>query len=433
MKTVRVVGGGLAGTEAAYQLLKRGFGVELYEMRPTRMTPAHKTGELAELVCSNSLKSTDVGTAQGLLKKEMSMLGAMITECASRAAVPAGGALAVDREAFSREVERTLSEFDNFRLLREEVTEITPDTVIATGPLTSDKLYEAIDGYTGGGRLHFYDAVAPIVSLDSVDMSKAFYSSRYGKGSADYLNCPMSREEYEVFVGELVGAERVILRDFEKGDVFEGCMPVEVMAARGADALRFGPLRPVGIRDSEGNRFYAIVQLRAEDREGKLANIVGFQTNLTFPEQRRVFGLIPALRDAEFVRYGVMHRNTFLNAPGLLGEDFMLKGSNGVYFAGQMTGVEGYMESAMSGMIAGISLARRLLGKPPITFPATTMCGSLAKYVAEYPGEYQPMHVSFALVPPLEANVKGKKERKLAYAERAIADLGDYLEEIKEV
>ncbi len=433
MKTVRVVGGGLAGTEAAYQLLKRGFGVELYEMRPTRMTPAHKTGGLAELVCSNSLKSTDVGTAQGLLKKEMSMLGAMITECAARAAVPAGGALAVDREAFSREIERTLSEFDNFRPVREEVTEITPETVIATGPLTSDTLYDAIDRYTGGDRLHFFDAVAPIVSLDSVDMDKAFYSSRYGKGSADYLNCPMNREEYEVFVKELVGAERVILRDFEKGDVFEGCMPVEVMAARGADALRFGPLRPVGIRDGEGNRFYAVVQLRAEDREGRLANIVGFQTNLTFPEQRRVFGLIPALRDAEFVRYGVMHRNTFLNSPGLLGEDFMLKGSNGVYFAGQMTGVEGYMESAMSGMIAGISLARRLLGKPPITLPATTMCGSLAKYVAEYPGEYQPMHVSFALVPPLEASVKGKKERKLAYAERAIADLGDYIEEIKEV
>ena len=433
MKTVRVVGGGLAGTEAAYQLLKRGFGVELYEMRPTRTTPAHKTGGLAELVCSNSLKSTDVGTAQGLLKKEMSMLGAMITECAARAAVPAGGALAVDREAFSREIERTLSEFDNFRPVREEVTEITPETVIATGPLTSDTLYDAIDRYTGGDRLHFFDAVAPIVSLDSVDMDKAFYSSRYGKGSADYLNCPMNREEYEVFVKELVGAERVILRDFEKGDVFEGCMPVEVMAARGADALRFGPLRPVGIRDGEGNRFYAVVQLRAEDREGRLANIVGFQTNLTFPEQRRVFGLIPALREAEFVRYGVMHRNTFLNSPGLLGEDFMLKGSNGVYFAGQMTGVEGYMESAMSGMIAGISLARRLLGKPPITLPATTMCGSLAKYVAEYPGEYQPMHVSFALVPPLEANVKGKKERKLAYAERAIADLGDYIEEIKEV
>lgn len=433
MKTVRVVGGGLAGTEAAYQLLKRGFGVELYEMRPTRTTPAHKTGGLAELVCSNSLKSTDVGTAQGLLKKEMSMLGAMITECAARAAVPAGGALAVDREAFSREIERTLSEFDNFRPVREEVTEITPETVIATGPLTSDTLYDAIDRYTGGDRLHFFDAVAPIVSLDSVDMDKAFYSSRYGKGSADYLNCPMNREEYEVFVKELVGAERVILRDFEKGDVFEGCMPVEVMAARGADALRFGPLRPVGIRDGEGNRFYAVVQLRAEDREGRLANIVGFQTNLTFPEQRRVFGLIPALRDAEFVRYGVMHRNTFLNSPGLLGEDFMLKGSNGVYFAGQMTGVEGYMESAMSGMIAGISLARRLLGKPPITLPATTMCGSLAKYVAEYPGEYQPMHVSFALVPPLEASVKGKKERKLAYAERAIADLGDYIEEIKEV
>ena len=433
MKTVRVVGGGLAGTEAAYQLLKRGFGVELYEMRPNKMTPAHKTGGLAELVCSNSLKSTDTGTAQGLLKKEMSMLGAMITECAKRAAVPAGGALAVDREAFSLEVERTLSEFDNFRQVREEVTEITPDTVVASGPLTSDKLYEAIDGFTGGNRLHFFDAVAPIVSLDSVDMSKAFYSSRYGKGSADYLNCPMNREEYETFVKELVGAERVILRDFEKGDVFEGCMPVEVMAARGADALRFGPLRPVGIRDGEGNRFYAVVQLRAEDRDMRFANIVGFQTNLTFPEQRRVFGLIPALRNAEFVRYGVMHRNTFLNAPGLLDENFMLRGSEGVYFAGQMSGVEGYMESAMSGMIAGIACARRLLGKPPITLPATTVCGSLTRYVAGYAGEYQPMHVSFSLVPPLEINVKGKKERKLAYAERAITDLGNYLEEIKEV
>lgn len=423
----------MAGTEAAYQLLKRGFGVVLYEMRPEVMTPAHRTGELAELVCSNSLKSTDIGTAQGLLKKEMAMLGAMIPECAMRAAVPAGGALAVDREAFSREAERTLGEFDNFRLVREEVTEITPDTVIATGPLTSDKLYTAIDGYTGGGRLHFYDAVAPIVTLDSVDMSKAFYSSRYGKGSADYLNCPMNEEQYKAFRTELVNAERVILREFEKGDVFEGCMPVEVMAARGEDALRFGPLRPVGIRDAEGNRYYAIVQLRSEDNEGRLANIVGFQTNLTFPEQRRVFGMIPALEKAEFVRYGVMHRNTFLKAPGLLRDDFMLEGSEGVYFAGQMTGVEGYMESAMSGMLAGIGMARRLLSKPPITLPLTTMCGSLAKYVASYAGDYQPMHVSFALVPPLDGKVKGKAERKLAYAERALADLGRYLEEIKEV
>lgn len=428
---VKIVGGGLAGCEAAYQLLKRGYNVELYEMRPVRKTPAHKTEGLAELVCSNSLKSEDGTTSQGLLKNEMKLLGSLILECAEVARVPAGGALAVDREIFSREVERRLNEFEGFKLIREEVTGINDNVIIATGPLTSDALTENILRLTGADKLYFYDAVAPIVTLESVDKDKSFWSARYGKGSDDYLNCPMSKEEYDLFYNALVNAQTVLLKDFEKREIFEGCMPVEVMAKRGVDALRFGPLRPVGIHGENGEKYYAVVQLRKEDNYDSLVNLVGFQTNLTFQEQKKVFSLIPALHDAEFVRYGVMHRNTYINSPAVLDSSFALKEHPSIFFAGQITGVEGYMESTMSGLLAGINMARYIENKKPLSLPETTMCGSLSNYVATCRSNFQPMHVSFALLPPLDGKVK-KHERKAKYAERAIEDLKQYIETIRE-
>ncbi|MBO7177486.1 MAG: methylenetetrahydrofolate--tRNA-(uracil(54)-C(5))-methyltransferase (FADH(2)-oxidizing) TrmFO [Clostridia bacterium] len=428
---VKIIGGGLAGCEAAYQLLKKGYEVELYEMRPVNNTAAHKTEGLAELVCSNSLKSEDGTTSQGLLKNEMKLFGSLILECAEVARVPAGGALAVDRNIFSQEVERRLNEFKGFKLIREEVKEIGDDVIVATGPLTSDALCENILKLTGADKLYFYDAVAPIVTLESVDKEKSFWSARYGKGSDDYLNCPMSKEEYDAFYNALVNAQTVVLKDFEKREIFEGCMPVEVMAKRGVDALRFGPLRPVGIWGENGERYYAVVQLRKEDNYDSLVNLVGFQTNLTFGEQKKVFSMIPALHDAEFVRYGVMHRNTYINSPAVLNEDFSLKENPTIFFAGQITGVEGYMESTMSGLIAGINMARKLSGKDTMSLPETTLMGSLSRYVSNCRSNFQPMHVSFALLPPMEGKTK-KNERKAKYAERAICDLRKYLEEVKE-
>ena len=428
---VKIIGGGLAGCEAAYQLLKKGYEVELYEMRPVNNTAAHKTEGLAELVCSNSLKSEDGTTSQGLLKNEMKLFGSLILECAEVARVPAGGALAVDRNIFSQEVERRLNEFKGFKLIREEVKEIGDDVIVATGPLTSDALCENILKLTGADKLYFYDAVAPIVTLESVDKEKSFWSARYGKGSDDYLNCPMSKEEYDAFYYALVNAQTVVLKDFEKREIFEGCMPVEVMAKRGVDALRFGPLRPVGIWGENGERYYAVVQLRKEDNYDSLVNLVGFQTNLTFGEQKKVFSMIPALHDAEFVRYGVMHRNTYINSPAVLNEDFSLKENPTIFFAGQITGVEGYMESTMSGLIAGINMARKLSGKDTMSLPETTLMGSLSRYVSNCRSNFQPMHVSFALLPPMEGKTK-KNERKAKYAERAICDLRKYLEEVKE-
>ncbi|MBO5773480.1 MAG: methylenetetrahydrofolate--tRNA-(uracil(54)-C(5))-methyltransferase (FADH(2)-oxidizing) TrmFO [Clostridia bacterium] len=428
---VKIIGGGLAGCEAAYQLLKKGYEVELYEMRPVNNTAAHKTEGLAELVCSNSLKSEDGTTSQGLLKNEMKLFGSLILECAEVARVPAGGALAVDRNIFSQEVERRLNEFKGFKLIREEVKEIGDDVIVATGPLTSDALCENILKLTGADKLYFYDAVAPIVTLESVDKEKSFWSARYGKGSDDYLNCPMSKEEYDAFYDALVNAQTVVLKDFEKREIFEGCMPVEVMAKRGVDALRFGPLRPVGIWGENGERYYAVVQLRKEDNYDSLVNLVGFQTNLTFGEQKKVFSMIPALHDAEFVRYGVMHRNTYINSPAVLNEDFSLKENPTIFFAGQITGVEGYMESTMSGLIAGINMARKLSGKDTMSLPETTLMGSLSRYVSNCRSNFQPMHVSFALLPPMEGKTK-KNERKAKYAERAICDLRKYLEEVKE-
>ncbi|MDR0855013.1 MAG: methylenetetrahydrofolate--tRNA-(uracil(54)-C(5))-methyltransferase (FADH(2)-oxidizing) TrmFO, partial [Christensenellaceae bacterium] len=353
---INIIGGGLAGCEAAYYLLKKGYAVTLYEMRPNKMTPAHTGGRLAELVCSNSLKSNIFETAQGTLKAEMRLLDSIVIKCAEKSAVPAGSALSVNREEFSKLIEETLAAFPNFTLVREECSEITPNTIICTGPLTSDKMSAELARLTGE-KLHFYDAVAPIIRIDSVDFSSAFYASRYGKGEdTDYINCPLTKTEYKIFYDALVSAERVVLKEFEKNEIFEGCMPVEVMAKRGEDAIRFGPMRPVGLTNADGERFYAVLQLRREDTQNGLCNLVGFQTNLTFKEQKRVFGLIPALSNAEYVRYGVMHRNTFINAPEVLKPSFEFKAAAGVYLAGQLTGVEGYMESAATGLLAAINL-----------------------------------------------------------------------------
>lgn len=428
MNSVKIIGGGLAGCEAAYQLAKRGVSVFLYEMRPSRMTPAHKTDKLAELVCSNSLKSVDVNTAQGALKREMKLLDSLIIRAAEQAAVPAGGALAVDREKFSDYIERTLSEFDNIKIIREENAEIEENTIVATGPLSSDGITEALGRITGGKYLSFYDAVAPIVTGESVDKEKSFFAGRYGKGGEDYLNCPMNREEYYGFVENLVEADRVILRDFEKKDVFSACMPVEIMAGKGSDTLRFGPLRPVGLVDPvTGRRPFAAVQLRKEDEEGRLFNLVGFQTNLKFGEQKRVFSMIPALREAEFVRYGVMHRNTFVNAPEILGEGFELKNRPGVFIAGQLSGVEGYAESAMSGLMAGINAYRRLKNLDIKNPPRTTMSGGLMKYIITENKDFQPMHVGFPLTPEIETHVKDKQKRKEEYSLRAEKDFSEFV------
>ena len=436
MKTnkITVLGGGLAGCECAYQLAKRGYDVDLYEMRPNKQTAVHKTGDLAELVCSNSLKSTDVNTAQGLLKYELKRLDCMILRVAETCSVPAGGALAVDRKLFSEGVEKELKRFPNITVKREEATSINSDgyTVVATGPLTEGELANEIARITGMDSLRFYDAVAPIVSAESVDMEKAFFAGRYGKGGDDYLNCPMDKEEYLAFWQEIVNAETVILKEFEKKDVFNACMPIEIMAKRGEDAMRFGPLRPVGLRDPKtGVRPYAVVQLRKEDNYNGFYNLVGFQTNLKFGEQKRVFGMIPALKNAEFVRYGVMHRNTFLNAPETLNADFSLKGNENVFFGGQISGVEGYLESTMSGLFCAIAIDRAIRGKEKIIPPETTACGSLMKYVSSPNKDFQPMHVGYALMPELSERIKDKKKRKEEYSRRAIAAIEQFAEKIE--
>lgn len=428
MTTINVVGGGLAGCEAAYQLLKRGFRVRLYEMRGVRNTPAHKTDALAELVCSNSLKSDRLDTGSGLLKEELRRLDSLLLRCAYECAVPAGGALAVDRGAFSAAVGRALDRFETFELIRREVVELPLDgpTIVATGPLTSDALGEQIERLCGKQALHFYDAVAPIVAADSIDYDKAFFAARYGKGDADYLNCAMDKAEYTAFYEALIAAERAPLHDFEL-NVFEGCMPIEVMAARGVDTMRYGPLRPVGIRTPQGGRPYAVVQLRKENTAGTAYNLVGFQTNLLFGAQKRVFRMIPGLENAEFARYGVMHRNTFLDAPRLLDAGFALKSNPELYFVGQMTGVEGYMESVASGLIGALDLASRLRGGAKVVLPSTTTIGQLQRHVSTPNADFQPMNANFGILPPLENPARDKKERKMQYARRAIADLEAYL------
>ncbi len=431
-KRLIVIGGGLAGSEAAWQAAERGVEVGLYEMRPRKMTPAHVSDRLAELVCSNSLGSDLPDRAPGLLKAELRRLGSLILSCADATRVPAGSALAVDRERFAEEVTRRIEAHPRIRVVREEVTAIPDEpTVIATGPLTSEPLARAIAELTGEEYLYFYDAMAPIVAADSIDMSIAFRASRYGKGGADYINCPMTEEEYSRFVEALVTAERIPLREFEREDprFFEGCLPIEVLAARGRDALAYGPLRPVGLVDPRtGRRPYAVVQLRQDNLAGTLYNMVGFQTNLRYGEQERVFRMIPGLEHAEFVRYGQMHRNTFLNAPRLLEPTMAYRGRPGLFFAGQITGVEGYVGSVGSGWVAGVNAARFVLGQEPLILPRTTMLGALCYYVSHAdPATFQPMKANFGLLPPLVPPVRDKRRRYQAYMERALADLEEML------
>ncbi len=419
---VAVVGAGLAGCEAAFQLAERGIGVDLYEMKPQKKSPAHSSENFCELVCSNSLRSDRLENAVGLLKEEMRMLGSLVLRVAEETRVPAGGALAVDREGFAGQVTRIIRSHPNITVFSEEITAVpNAPAIIATGPLTADALAESITQLTGE-PLHFYDAAAPIVSLDSLDLSKVYRASRYGRGD-DYLNCPMTKDEYFSFYRALVSAETAELHSFETPRVFEGCMPVEVMAKRGETTLCFGPLKPVGL-EVDGKMPFAVVQLRQDDAARTLFNIVGFQTNLKFAEQRRVFGLIPGLEHAEFVRYGVMHRNTFLQSPRLLNFDFQMRSKPGLYFAGQMTGVEGYVESASSGLTAALSMARYLAGEAPIDFSAKTAIGALGHYVSEYNGDdFQPMNVTFGIMDGLDTRIRNKAERYGKIAERALSTL----------
>lgn len=433
---INVYGAGLAGCEAAYAAASRGVAVRLYEMKPKRFTPAHHSEGFAELVCSNSLRSDRVTNGVGLLKEEMRRLGSLILEAADATRVPAGSALAVDRTLFSQYVSDKIRSHPLITVIEEEVSSVPEGeiTVIATGPLTSDKMAEYIRDSLGCDGLHFFDAAAPIVDASTIDMDVAFFASRYDKGDADYINCPMTREQYDVFYNALISAEEAPLKAFDKEEqkdltVFEGCMPVEVMAKRGYDALRYGPLKPVGLVDKRtGDRSFAVVQLRKENAEGTMYNLVGFQTHLTFGEQKRVFRLIPGLENAEFLRYGVMHRNTYLNSPGLLTKTYAMRSRPELFFAGQMTGVEGYVESAGSGLVAGLNAARLALGEPPIEFPRTMMLGAMAMYVSEGgTGSFQPMNANFGIVEPLETRVKGGKvARYEVYAERALKETDAY-------
>lgn len=427
MEKVTVVGGGLAGAETAYYLARCGIPVRLIDSKPNRYTPAHTSPDFGELVCSNSLKSDDVyGNACGLLKEEMRLLGSLVIEAADRNKVPAGGALAVEREAFSAYITQKLKAEPLIEIITEEVTALPTEkdgvTVIATGPLTLDALAEDIRKKFGEG-LHFYDASAPIVAAESVDMARAFIGDRYGKGTGDYINCPMNKEEYDAFVDGLLNAEKVTLHGFEKREIFESCMPVEIMASRGHDTLRFGNLKPVGLYDENGKRYYAVLQLRKENAQGTAYNLVGCQTNLKFGEQKRVFSLIPALKNAEFLRYGVMHRNTYLNAPDVLNVDFSCKTDQNLYFAGQITGVEGYVESAMSGLLVGVHIAERLLKGERVTFSPETVCGALSAYIATPNVDFQPMNANYGVLPPVAYTGRDKKEKRRLFAERSLAQM----------
>ncbi|MBE7100062.1 MAG: methylenetetrahydrofolate--tRNA-(uracil(54)-C(5))-methyltransferase (FADH(2)-oxidizing) TrmFO [Clostridiales bacterium] len=429
-KEVLVIGGGLAGSEAAYYLASHGIKTTLVEMKPKKFTPAHESENYGELVCSNSLKSNDFyANACGLLKEEMRILGSMIIEAADATKVPAGAALAVDREKFSAYITEKLRAVPNLTLISEEVEKL-PElqkggdryAIIATGPLTSDRLSADILEKTGGG-LHFYDASAPIVSAESVDMTCAFTGDRYGKGTGDYINCPMNKEEYYAFVDELLKAEKAELHEFEKREIFEGCMPLEVMASRGVDTLRYGTLKPVGLFDEDGKRPYAVLQLRKENADGTCYNLVGFQTNLKFPEQKRVFSMIPALKNAEFLRYGVMHRNTYIQSPDVLNRDFSVKNNRRLFFAGQITGVEGYVESAASGLLAAIHIADEILGRPAHVFDEETVCGALETHISTAVKDFQPMNANFGILAPMPMRIRDKKERYRALAERALAKM----------
>ncbi len=433
MQKVKVIGGGLAGAECAYYLAKKGIKVELYDIKPYKKTPAHTSDNYAELVCSNSLKSNDVyGNAAGLLKEEMRILGSLVIEAADKFRVPAGNALAVDREKFSLFITEQIEKQENIERICKEIEDIDLDefTVIATGPLTTDKLSKSIEKIVGGG-LSFFDASAPIIDFESIDMESAFFGDRYDKGNGDHINCPMNKDEYLAFIRELTSAKRAELHDFETTNVFEGCMPVEVMASRGQDTLRFGPLKPVGLTDPKTGRWsYACLQLRREDEEGKMYNMVGFQTNLTFGEQKRVFGLIPALRNAEYFRYGVMHKNTFINSPTVLSEDYSLKNHPKVFFAGQITGVEGYVESAASGLMAGIYCYKKLCGEHYETVGEDTVLGALAKYITTENKDFQPMNANFGILPPLGRIIRDKAERKKETAIRSLEKVKKFKEDM---
>ena len=433
MNHVTVIGAGLAGSECAWQLAQRGVAVTLREMKPEKRTPAHVTDYFAELCCSNSLRGAGLENAVGLLKEELRRLHSLIMRCADATAVPAGGALAVDREGFARMVTETIFSHPNITMIPGEVTSIPEgDVVIASGPLTSDPLADAIAARLGGGNtLNFFDAAAPLVSYDSVDMNSAYFASRYDKGTPDYINCPMTREEYLAFWQALTTAQEAEVHGFEDKNVFEGCMPVEVMARRGEDTLRFGPLKPRGLIDPRtGKEPYAVVQLRRDNADGSIYNLVGFQTHLKWPEQRRVFTMIPALRDAQFLRYGVMHRNTYLDSPRLLDRYYRLKSAPGIVFAGQMTGVEGYVESCASGFLAGVELARRLNGQTPVDFPAETAIGALGLYVSNGSvGDFQPMNINFGIIPPLDHRVKGKRNKNAELSRRSLDILSQTIEQ----
>ena len=422
---VSVIGAGLAGSECAWQLAQRGIQVKLYEMKPEKRTPAHHTDAFAELCCSNSLRGAGLENAVGLLKEELRRLGSLILRCADETRVEAGGALAVDRHGFANLVTERIRSHPNITVIPGEVTAIPEgEVVIASGPLTSDALAETLEKLLGEGcGLHFYDAAAPLVSAGSVDMESAWFGSRYDKGTADYVNCPMTEEEYAAFWEALTTAQEAEVHGFEDSQVFEGCMPVEVMARRGRDTLRYGPLKPRGLKDPKtGKEPYAVVQLRRDNAQGSIYNLVGFQTHLRFPEQKRVFSMIPALHDAEYLRYGVMHRNTFLDSPRYLNRYYQLKSEPRIAFAGQMTGVEGYVESAASGFLAGIELARRLRGMGPIDFPQETAIGALGLYVSnESIGNFQPMNVNFGIIPPLDHRVKGKRNKNAELSARSLA------------
>ncbi|WP_282927143.1 FADH(2)-oxidizing methylenetetrahydrofolate--tRNA-(uracil(54)-C(5))-methyltransferase TrmFO [Megamonas funiformis] len=432
MKKVIIVGAGMAGSEAAWQVAQRGIKVDLYEMRPEKSTPAHKTEKFAELVCSNSLRGAGLENAVGLLKEEMRQLNSIIMESADINRVPAGGALAVDREGFSQYITDKVKNHPNVTVINKEIETIPQEddaiTIIASGPLTSEVLAKSIGELTGQDYFYFYDAAAPLISKESIDMSKAYRASRYGKGTADYINCPMDKEEYEKFWQELTTAELAPIKEFEKAKFFEGCMPVEEMARRGIDTLLYGPLKPVGLEDPKtGKRPYAVVQLRQDNAADSLYNIVGFQTHLKWPEQKRVFGLIPGLENAEFVRYGVMHRNTFINSPELLRSTLQYKDRDDLLFAGQMTGVEGYIESAASGLVAGVNAAYLAKGENPVIFPEQTAHGSMCKYITSAVAKhFQPMNANFGLMPPLEERIRDKKLKKQKIAERALEFLAKF-------
>ena len=436
MNKITVIGAGLAGCEAAYTAARLGCKVDLIEMKPIKKSPAHKTDNFAELVCSNSLKASRIDSAAGLLKQEMRMLGSICLEAADVSSVPAGGALAVERNLFAEYITKKIRECENVNIITDVVDKLPTEgiCIVATGPLTDGALAREIEKITGEGNLSFYDAAAPIVSADSIDFSSAFVASRYDRddtGEGDYINCPMNKEEYEAFHNELINAECAPLHEFDKQlKVYEGCMPIEVLARRGADSIRFGPLKPVGLRDPRtGHRPWAVVQLRKENRDGTLYNLVGFQTNLKFPEQKRVFSMIPALKNAEFMRFGVMHRNSFINSPKVLNPNLSLKKSNNIFFAGQLSGVEGYMESAASGIVAAINAVNKLNDKPPLILPKFSMIGALLNYITDESVEnFQPMGANFGVLPPLDVHIKDKKERYMALSQRSL----DYFKNIGE-